>query len=392
MPSLVATMRPTSADTRLASKSFNRSLMTSEISLVLMPTRPFSYEASARRRRSCCNLVATLASTSRSPYWSFNPPRMPGSTTTLILTSLPSRFDSSRETRSRSCGSSSTAVVTVARTRPAASSASASNASTTPPISRTRSLSIKRRARLVASGWSPPREVSSSVRRSLEIVGFARTSATSGFDMSSPSAASCSCHSSTRFSSVASSKTARAYLLAAAVATRHLRDRPLDQLLVLLVVERLTDDLLRRLDHEPGDLGADRLDGLVALRLDLLGRRLADALRLLFGLGLQLGAQLLRRLAGRVDHALRGLARVLELRPCLFELLLSLGARLLRLPQLLGDRTLPGLRLPHDHRVDPAGEHGQHDHERDQLDPDRAVDVDDARGSGGDEEHPLWTW
>src|SRR5690242_3450881 len=38
MPSPTATMRPVSADTRLASKSFSRSLMTSEISLVLMPT------------------------------------------------------------------------------------------------------------------------------------------------------------------------------------------------------------------------------------------------------------------------------------------------------------------------------------------------------------------
>src|SRR5215467_1362467 len=38
MPSPTATMRPTSAATRLASKSFSRSLMTSEISFVLMPT------------------------------------------------------------------------------------------------------------------------------------------------------------------------------------------------------------------------------------------------------------------------------------------------------------------------------------------------------------------
>src|SRR5712692_1726364 len=38
MPSPVATIRPTSVATRLASKSFRRSLMTSEISLVLMPT------------------------------------------------------------------------------------------------------------------------------------------------------------------------------------------------------------------------------------------------------------------------------------------------------------------------------------------------------------------
>src|SRR6185312_12991590 len=41
MPSPVATMRPTSVATRLASKSFRRSLMTSEISLVLIPTLLF---------------------------------------------------------------------------------------------------------------------------------------------------------------------------------------------------------------------------------------------------------------------------------------------------------------------------------------------------------------
>src|SRR6059058_3582940 len=40
MPSPTATIRPTSADTRLASKSLSRSLMTSEISLVLIPTSP----------------------------------------------------------------------------------------------------------------------------------------------------------------------------------------------------------------------------------------------------------------------------------------------------------------------------------------------------------------
>src|SRR5260370_6930693 len=38
MPSPTATMRPTSAEIRLASKSLSRSLMTSEISLVLIPT------------------------------------------------------------------------------------------------------------------------------------------------------------------------------------------------------------------------------------------------------------------------------------------------------------------------------------------------------------------
>src|SRR6266550_4339197 len=51
MPSPTATIRPTSADTRLASKSLSRSLMTSEISLVLIPTRLLLLSAPRLRSR-----------------------------------------------------------------------------------------------------------------------------------------------------------------------------------------------------------------------------------------------------------------------------------------------------------------------------------------------------
>src|SRR5216684_2532231 len=139
-----------------------------------------SYEA-ARRRRNCCNRVETLASTRRSPYWSFNPPRIRGSTTRVIRISLPRRFDSSSATRSRSFGVSSTAVVTVARTRPAASSASRWNSSSIAPMSLTRFDSMSSFARFVASGSKTcgAPEIS-AIRCSVAIVGLVSTAATSG--------------------------------------------------------------------------------------------------------------------------------------------------------------------------------------------------------------------
>src|ERR1700730_15011389 len=56
MPSLVATMRPTSLATRLASKSLSRSLITSEISLVLMPTS-FGYSPLRLIRQAAAQLL-----------------------------------------------------------------------------------------------------------------------------------------------------------------------------------------------------------------------------------------------------------------------------------------------------------------------------------------------
>src|SRR6267378_6219884 len=294
MPSLAATIRPTSVETRLASKFLSLSLITSEISLVLIPTLlANSYEA-ARRRRNCCNRVATLASTSRSPYWSFNPPRMAGSTRTSRWISRPRRLESSSATRSRSFELSSTAVVTVARTRPAASSASRWNSSAMAPTSRTRSDSMRSFARLVASLPSN-RSETMAMRCSVAMVGLVSARATSGSDNTALTWPRRRLHSPTWPSLSASSNTALAYRLAAAVATRHLLDGLVDQLAVLRVVERLADDLFRGGNHQVGDLAANRTHRLVPLGFDLFARSLDRALGLLFRFLPHLLPKLLRR-------------------------------------------------------------------------------------------------
>src|ERR1700686_1837763 len=216
---------------------------------------------------------------------------MPASTTTCMRISLPSLRDSSSATRSRSAGVSSTAVVTVALTRPAASSASRSYSRSIPAISRTRFDSMTSLARLVVS--RSKRSDTSAMRCSVVIVGLVSTAATRESDITSRTCSRLRPHSSTLPSCWASSKTARAYLLAPAVPTRHLLDRPVDQLPVLGVIERFADDLLRRRHDKVRDLAARRLDGPFALRLDLLARGLDRAPRLVFGLLLQLLAQLL---------------------------------------------------------------------------------------------------
>src|SRR5487761_1042581 len=222
-------------------------------------------------------------------------------------------------TLSRSAWSSSTAVVTVARTRPAAASASASNSSAMPAICLTRFDSISSRARLVACGsntWGVSEM--SSMRRPTGIVGLVRTAATAGSDSRSRTVARRWPHSSICRSSVARSKTARAYRLAAAVATSHLGYRSLDELLVLSRVEGLADDFLSRRHDEARNLIAHRLD------------RLASGCRKTFGLLfrflLELLAQLLSGLGRAFDYRLRGLARLCELRLGLFESRFSFGA------------------------------------------------------------------
>src|SRR6266550_2351228 len=80
------------------------------------------------------------------------------------------------------------------------------------------------------------------------------------------------------------------------IASSHLFDRPLDQLPVLLVVERLPNYFLGGNDDEVGNLGPHGSDRLVALRLDLLAGVLDCALGLLVRLLLELLSQLLGRL------------------------------------------------------------------------------------------------
>src|SRR5467141_529915 len=166
--------------------------------------------------------------------------------------------------------------------------------------------------------------------------------------------------SSTRPSWTASSNTAVAYRLAAAVATRHLLDRLVDQLLVLRGVEGLADHLLGCGDDEAGNFAAHCLHCFQSLGLDLLASRFEQTSRLVLGLPLQLLAELLRRLTGGVNDALGRLSRFVQLRLGFFESCLSSGALPLGLLQLLDDLALACLRQPHDRGVNVTGENGQH--------------------------------
>src|ERR1700694_4938222 len=216
-------------------------------------------------------------------------------------------------------------------------------------------------------------------RRCVAMLGLLSTAATPGSANSSRILAMRCPHSSRSPSSWASSNTARAYRLAAAVATSDLLDGSLDQASMLRVVKRLADHLLRRGDDEVRDLGAHGADGLVSLGLDLLPRVLDAALGF-FALVPHLLAERLRRLGGRVEDALRGLAGVVELGGRLLELCLGGSPRLLGLLQLLGDGALARLCDLDDPRVHVAREDGEHHEEGDQLDDHRSVDRDDARG------------
>src|SRR5438874_7254683 len=230
---------------------------------------------------------------------------IPGSTTTLSRTSLSRRFDSCCWTRSRSARSSSIAVVTVALTRPAASSASRSNSSSIARASPIRFDSMRSLARLVPSGSSTcGADATRASRRSAGIVGLRKTAATSGSSNSSVTLASRRDHASISPAGWASSKMAFAYRLAAAVATRHFLDRALDQLLVLGSVERLPDHFLRRRNHQAGDLVARRLDRTLALGLDITSGALDEALVLGFGLLAELLPELLAGAVRPLDDGL----------------------------------------------------------------------------------------
>src|SRR6266566_4246236 len=232
-------------------------------------------------------------------------------------------------------------------------------------------------ARLVVS---PPsnRFETRSIRCSLAIVGLVSTRATSGSDITSRTCARRWPHSSTLPSSLASSKIAFAYLLAAAVATRNLHDRLVDQLPVPVIVERLADDLFGRGDHQVCDLAAYRTHRLIPLGFDLLTCRLDRPLRFLFGFLPHLLPKLLRRLRGGVDHTLRGLAGVGQLLLGFLQTLLGRGAGFLGLLQLFGDLPLASLGQRHDPRIYVPREDRQHDQERDQLDDHGPVDRDNA--------------
>src|SRR6266511_2256620 len=283
---------------------------------------------------------------------------MRGSTATLSLTSLASRFESSLCTRSRSCASSSMAVVTVARTRPAASSARRWNSSSMPAASSMRPDSIRSRARLVPSSSSGLGDVATSASRcSVAMVGLLSTAATSGSARSSRTSASRPDHCWTEPSCCARSNAALAYLLAAAVATRDLLYGAFDEVAVLALVEGLADDLLRGHDDHARHLVARRLQRPLTLRLDLLAGVLTDAPRLLFRLLLQVLPHLLARLVGGLLQLLRD------------------GA-----PARLGHLDDLWVHVP--------GEDREHHQERQHLDDHSPVEVDDAGGAlGGQQDH-----
>ncbi len=105
-----------------------------------------------------------------------------------------------------------------------------------------------------------------------------------------------------------------------------LGERLLDQLLVVVVVERLARDLLGREDGEVGDLLADLLQRAPRLRLDVLARGGDQLLALRLALGRRLGDRRLRGLAGAGDDVVGLLARLLEPLAVLGEQLVGLLA------------------------------------------------------------------
>src|SRR6267378_2000407 len=300
------------------------------------------------------------------------------STVAVTRTSLPRRFESCWPRRSRSSFDISTAVVTVARTRAAARSARCSNSSRIPASRSTCPASINIRIKFVASGSRNRGAEISSMRCEAGMVGLTSTASTTGSPTRSRIALRCRCHSSMRPSSVASSNTALAYRLAAAVATRNLLDGSLDQLLVLRRIKRLADDLLCGGHHQPRDLCLHRLDGFEALGLDLFPRGFEETPGLVLSLLLELLPELLRRFVCCLNDALCGLSRVVQLGLGFLEPLLGRGAFLLGFAQQVGNLALPRLRQPHDLRKYIAGEDGQHHEECDHLDDHRPVDVDYA--------------
>src|SRR5579864_5849756 len=148
----------------------------------------------------------------------------------------------------------------------------------------------------------------SAMRSATAMVGLVTTTATSSLDSKSRTSAMRRPHSATSPSCRASSNTALAYRLAAAVATRNLRYRPVDELALLVIVKRLADYLLGRRHDQLCYLLTYGAHGLFPLRSYLLAGCFNGPPRFLLRLLPQLLAQLLAGLVRRVDDALRSLA------------------------------------------------------------------------------------
>src|SRR5207245_9735770 len=170
------------------------------------------------------------------------------------------------------------------------------------------------------------------------MVGLVRTAATFGSSNSSRILARRRAHCSRSPACWASSNTAFAYRLAAAVATRDLLNSPVDELFVLAIVERFADHLFRSHDHQSGQFVTRRLKRTLAFNLDLFPSRLGDPSRLLLGLLLGVLPRLLGGSVGSIDDLLRGLARVLQFSLGFLETRLRVRLRMLRPALLPGER------------------------------------------------------
>src|SRR2546421_6451781 len=155
-----------------------------------------------------------------------------------------------------------------------------------------------------------------------------------------------------------------------------LLDGRFDQLAMTFAVKAFADDPAHRLDDDVRHLQANRLNGPLALSIDVPACRRDDAPRLFAGLLLSL---LLNSLGGPV--------RLLDDSPRLFpgpedlglgglEPLFSFFARLLCLFQLLLDLLLPRFRGSNDRWVDPPRENPQHQQEGEDLGDQGAVDIE----------------
>ena len=113
-----------------------------------------------------------------------------------------------------------------------------------------------------------------------------------------------------------------------------------------LIVERLADHLLSSLHHEVGHLGADRIDRLLALGLDVASRVLDDSAGVLLGSGAQLCPQLVGGAAGALDDSGRLSPGFLELPLGEAQAVLRLVARPFGGGKLLADLSLAPRRPP----------------------------------------------
>src|SRR2546425_6032158 len=154
-----------------------------------------------------------------------------------------------------------------------------------------------------------------------------------------------------------------------------LLDGRFDQLAMTFAVKAFADDPAHRLDDDVRHLQAYRLNGPLAVSIDVPAGRLDDAPRLFAGLLLSLLLNLFGGSVCSFDDLAGSDAGLLNRLLGLLEPVLSLLARLVGRFQLLGDLPLPGLCRTHHRRIDPAREDAEHDQEGDELHHKGGVDL-----------------